>query len=162
LDQHALPFGSATSVHGEVPGDAWDSKTSTLCKFNLIGECPDVCLGHQDEICRGSERSVALGSEAPHALADTSPGDRLADGIDDPAAITMGNDARKRHADTKAVASLLHVAGVDARRMNTNPNLSGIGHGIRHLADHKHRVSGALHLVPGCSHLASLGVPLSV
>src|SRR5215470_2619484 len=69
-----------------------------------------------------------------------------------PGPIAMRNDPRIRHAQPERILALFDVAGVYARGPDPNPDFSGSGSRVRHLANDQHIAGRSLLLVPRCLH----------
>ena len=87
-------------------------------------------LGQRDIFGRGAEgAAVALAVEQPDALAELEPRHAVADLIDDPGAVAVGNHARIFHRAIAAGAAA-DIGGIDAGRLQPNPDLAGPATGV--------------------------------
>ena len=81
-----------------------------------------------------------------------------------PGPVAVGHNAGVGHPVAEEVLTLLHVAGIDARGGDADPDLGRSGLRVGHLADHQDVTCRPLSLVPRCSHgptqLDSAGVIL--
>src|SRR5450756_1224954 len=113
-------------------------------------------LGERDIFSRGAEgAAVALAVIEPDPLAGVKPRHAVADLIDNPGAIAVGNHAGKFYRAIAAGAAA-DIGGIDAGRFQPDPDFARAGHWRRHLAINKHIGRSAGSLVPDGLHLERL------
>ena len=95
-------------------------------------------FGKRDIFRRGAEgAAVALAVEQPDPLPEAEPRHAVADLIDDPGAVAVGDHARKFHRAIAAAAAA-DIGGIDAGGFQANPDFARAGHRRRHLAKRQH------------------------
>ena len=110
-------------------------------------------FGQRDVFGRGAEgAAVALAVEQPDPLADAKPRDAVADLIDDPGAVAVGDHAGIFHRAIAAGAAA-DIGRVDAGGFQPDPDFARAGHRRRHVAKAQHIGRGARALVPDRLHL---------
>ncbi len=152
-DQHRLVRDGAVGEHGAPRGHAGNAERRALCKAEIIGQRCHQLLRQRDIFRSGPEgAAIALAVEQPDALARFEPSHALADLVDDPGAIAVGDYAWVVHRPV-AAATATDVGGIDAGRLQPDPDLARSGLRRRHLAVTQDLARGARALVPDRLHL---------
>src|SRR5207245_1902314 len=113
--------------------DARNSKAGAHLVAHVVRKLHGLLRGDDSELRCRSERPVGLSAVHPDTLTDPRSVHALTHALDDPRAIAVGNDARKREAEPNPVAALLRVSGVDPRKAQAHADLGVTRFGRIHL-----------------------------
>src|SRR6202012_2180913 len=152
LHKHSAPADHAGDVDGAGTRDTGNAEGGALLKVDIRRQRNGLFCG-DDGVLRGSaEGTIGLSAEAPDALAEPVGGNVLSEFVDGARAITVRDDARKRHAGAEGIFALFGVAGIDSRGGDVDAKFTRAGGGIRHFPYDENLPSWSLFLVPGCFH----------
>jgi hypothetical protein len=82
-----------------------------------------------------AERAVTLSAVAPHSATDPFPRYAFSHRINSTRSVAVRNDTRIRHPDAKRILAFLDIAGIYARKGDSNPNLACAWLRVVHVAN---------------------------
>src|ERR1700731_441201 len=114
-DQNGLPRNRSVAEQAAPRRHAGNTERRTGGERHIIGQQRHRVLGERNSFSRSSKRAaVALAVVKPDSLTHAEPRDAVADLIDNPRAIAVGDHARKLH-PALAAGTAGPVSGADPR-----------------------------------------------
>jgi len=150
--QHHLARDAPVGEDAAVGRASWDAEGGTHLEADPARQGDGLRLGKGSVLGGGAEGPPTLGAPHPHPLADAGGRDALADLLDRPRAVAVGDNARVADPEAHPVGTLLGLAGVDARGAEPHEHLARAGTRVVHLPDRQNLSCGAATFVPGCAH----------
>ena len=152
MDQDCLAGDGTVGENGAMRRDARNSKAGAHLVAHVVRKLHGLLRGDDSELRSRSERPVGLSAVHPDTLTDPRSVHALTHALDDPRAIAVGNDARKREAEPNPVAALLRVSGVDPRKAQAHADLGVTRFGRIHLPNLQDLRCRSPSLVPSRKH----------
>ena len=152
-DQNRLARDRSVAEQAAPRGHAGNAERGAGRERHVGGQRRHQMFGQRNVFGRGAEgAAVALAVEQPDPLPDAEPRDAVADLVDDPGAIAVGDHARKFHRAIAAGAAA-DIGRIDAGGLQPDADFARAGHRRRHVAIGQHIGCGARALVPDRLHL---------